>query len=1546
MQHDVRDKFHLAMSDFQLSSLVNPGMRQNILIHSPIPGCNEFPRIDAKLVHSGLPDFADIDSFNLVVKPNQKSDQPVALWCLANQKDLIERTNGIIALGSVFVLKSNPIELQADESTVIYCHSSRRTQRTSFLDVCAGGFGGWTTAAQMLVHHNHLQFDKLIGVDIDQAAMQQWCLNHDAAYFETSTCIPWIVTKTMKCNLGIVADMQETGWRQSVFVHDPNVWAISAPCISWSGAGEESGFYSPGGMTLLTSIGLARFARPRAIMLEQVRNFENHQHYQLFNKLLVWAGYKLVFSKILEASDVLPMKRPRWIGIAFDVLSEHDYDMSLFKPLWLESQNLHPSAFGCDWDLPENMKCDMKIPANVLMQYFDQKLAPKSMRGQLSKQRSTTKTELMPVLMASYGSQHRINPILLKKKGLYGHFVAEPSENNPSCKFLRWWHPIELGLMFGPFEKLFLRKPKNMAWQHLGNAITTAHAIFAISTVIPLIFEDASTTSSRGNLLEFLTTRMTKMNSKFLEHEKCWIIAKNELIDTAKGIANFFYGIVHSETGSLPPGTFFHPEHGVCCIRAVVQEAMHHIAKQNLIPVSPTICDWGWKNLLVDIDGERFVGANIQSDVLIVDLFPFWGERADLDIIDASNDINLHPQLLKLGPKSRYDHQKDVHSIVAFVKNQAWIASYRPGTLIQALKEEHQCSHLYDDIGLMKDTDVIQHDMIIYDEHPPVALFTGDIVAVGRAMCNSRISFKHQCKKDELVISITNEGCKDYDWHQMTVFWSQHARQKWWKGVGREIVMDKIPSNTKVELRLFATKTILAVPSPDAMIILLTQALRSFLQHISDACKCGAAIRIKWRNTPIWTGYLPETLEISFLRGIFHFFFSCWTSSHPMSFLAAGRRVGDQVALKHLDQCRTSNKPVLIVVQEGFAGGGPTKKDWDIELRNRIASALLPHGVQVSCLPQMTEAILKHYGRSRLSQIFKSISEDQLDAEIIRLASQAGYHIKPTNSTGPKLSNGGKRARTDDHRQELMQMDLEGVQLEPGYLVSNDGNTVNQISSLVPKKTGVVLVKESQIQSWLTEGQKISPDPLAAFVIGRLSQNTFLQVTDLCLPARDGQGRPILLSGQLVQFGQSAVKYVHNANEKTLDIQTKIVSITAWRDEMQSEQWDSIIRSPSKSLQYLILEHEPQTEFHASWGLSFHKQGQSTGKFEADSVQMHATIDEKSLPAMLRLSGLMGIYVNPRATQGEDLEEWKIIWLPIQVKSVGSRDEAMRQLSKIDEPYGLVRSKTNFGIRVKLSDFENFFRVIKPNEQIPSSTHGKQMFKITPLPFGCTPAILQEWLVDIPWEATVVKSLGPQTWLLAAEKQPESAFLTFNGTPLLVRQLPAKHERQRSAIVAGPRLPKLAESTGKDLLQIKDPWASYKPSGTIQSTAVMAPTSSQNVPTSGLMQTRLQQQDDKLAAVCEEVQKLKISQQKFADNIDQRVTAVTQTVEQQKNDFANQLQQVKLDLESSFQQAIQSQNSNIASGFQDIKNMFQQSQAKQGTRRSLQEMEAEGDHNM
>lgn len=534
-----------------------------------------------------------------------------------------------------------------------------------------------------------------------------------------------------------------------------------------------------------------------------------------------------------------------------------------------------------------------------------------------------------------------------------------------------------------------------------------------------------------------------------------------------------------------------------------------------------------------------------------------------------------------------------------------------------------------------------------------------------------------------------------------------------------------------------------------------------------------------------------------------------------------------------------------------------------------------------------------------------------------------------------------KKFKAEDVKRELSSIDIAGVQMEPGFLATPDGDDLQQISSLVPKKSGIVFAKEGQIRNWLIDGKPISPDPLAAFVLGHEALQTALPHTSINMPARDSQGRPILLAGQLVQFGQVHVVFKPEKYRMPADPTTKIVAITAWKDEMSQEQWAEIIRTPAKTMHTILKTQETDVLLHATWGVSFHHQGKACAKHEAESIQMHATIDDSQLSTVLRLSGFQGLYCTPKGHEGIHTDDWKVIWLPIQVHQAGAHAEALRQLAKVEEPYGLIRSKTNFGLRVKTGDFEKYFALLRPEDPIPNSILGRHVFKVTPFPFGCTPQQLHEWLKSEQWEASVIRPLGPQTWLFAAENEPKSTFLTYNGTPLLVRWLPPKGEKPKPAVIAGPKLPKLSEKEHDQLFE-HDPWAAYK--GTQSVVNPQTSTGSHSAASSGVTQSKFQQQDDKITAVMEEVSKIKLAQQKMEENVDIQIQKVSETVEHQKNTFAQQLQQMKVDLESSFQQAVNTQNCNITAGFQEIKQMFQQaSDRTPAVRRNRDQMQDESD---
>ena len=167
--------------------------------------------------------------------------------------------------------------------------------------------------------------------------------------------------------------------------------------------------------------------------------------------------------------------------------------------------------------------------------------------------------------------------------------------------------------------------------------------------------------------------------------------------------------------------------------------------------------------------------------------------------------------------------------------------------------------------------------------------------------------------------------------------------------------------------------------------------------------------------------------------------------------------------------------------------------------------------------------------------------------------------------------------------------------------------------------------------------------------------------------------------------------------------------------------------------------------------------------------------------------------------------------------------------------------------------------------------------------------------------------------------------------------------KHSSPVVAGPRLPqretKPSGPSEPGVLKT-DPWAQYKSSQSSSQGTIAQP-----MPT-GTVQQKLQVQDDKIANIADELNKLKSSHQQLGQDMQHRVEQLQASLDTSEASFTKQLGQVKTDLESSFQTALQAQQQSIVSGFQELKNMFQQTQEAKGVRRSHLQMESDNDANM
>ena len=1549
-----KERFFLAIEEHDFSFPCDTPGRKNVLIHDVKPlDWSDIPQIAACLVKPGLSNASDLCTFNLAVRPHECTDHPALIRCQPQQYQLFNKVPGIMALENIYVEHIHPLILAADEETVIYQHSSSKSNEIVVLDYCCGGFGGWAAATHMIQEWYGIPIMKTIGVDFDNRALQNWVITHAASYVETMQ-IPWASFKMIPGNIGLVADVNSRHWRQPVMALSPNVWCISAPCVSWSGAGKCTGFHSQDGIVLLIGLGLARMARPRILLLEQVKHFEQHEHFPLFIRLISWAGYRLLYQKVHEAGDHGPMMRPRWLGFAVDLLSSDDYNMEKYHPSWLGPMHFNPLHFGCNWELDEQQKKTVKVAPNILAKYFDHKLAPAIMKGKLSQKRSTKWTQQMPVLMANYGFQHLLDEDSLKLRGLFGHFLEDKIQDQQNAGYLRWWHPLELALMFFPFHHLSIPHDLRLSWKILGNAIASNHAIFGLATMLPLMSDDFKIPNPKQVMQDLLSNRMTAQNSHFVSLQKVWIIGASQAISDIQHDIEIFQSIVQHEVGSLKAGTFFLWGKGCFSLHDLAKQWLESISIPASIEIPPTFVT-GWIQLTVR-GPSHTSSAMIQAGMMLDGLLQFWGGHA-MCVANEEEDSRTHFQILVIGHEYEPPHSHSSLTVVAYVSEEAWIQEVAPDTKSQDCTDHHGLpSADFNAVGRLHENSIIRASTCLFHDLPTIHRPDISPTLLGSACFHSEVKITMDWEQDVLHLFLRPTTETNNDWRVLATLWHS-SHQTWWNKVGRQFQMVIDEEQSYIYVKIQPCGPVMPLPLPETTIVFLTAGMKAFLTSFSELPGIQQTpIQLKWTNVVCWEGSLPSFFDMNFLRTAVGFFMSPWNLQQEITFVCYGRRACDECTLQELAEQKSpdSSKHHTTIIAQPMAsgGGGPAvgKKDWDINIRNQLAAALLPHGVNVATLPQMTETILRHHGRPKIQQILKSVSEDQKGEALVQLAHQAGFQIQIQSNPPAKPQAGQKKLRADNIRNELEHIDLDGITIEPGFLIDNQGKPVGQLQTIIPKSTGIVITKENSILSWLKDGQQISPDPLAVFLVGCSTLQSELPHEPICLPSRDINLRPILLSGMLVQLGQAPVIFSPKKDVKQPLDDSYMVSITAWKDETDEDHWQEVIKNPFRAIHQMAESHGEPIRLLSSWGVSCHQNSKPSHKALADSIQFHATIHAADIHKLLRLSGIAGTYVTPKNPQGGAMDEWRVIWLPTQVKQPNAHVEALRQLSKLDDPAGLVRSRTNYGVRVKQADYIKSFPILRPSETIPDDLQGKKIFKLTPFPFGTSPESIRQWLENEKWDGFPIKPLGPQTWIIAAKEAPQATFLTFNGHPILVRNMPGKMQKPLAPVVAGAKLPTLMQSkagTTKELGPLKhDPWAQYAASNGSKPTA--APVTVQ-APAAGFVQQKFQQQDDRITSLTDDIKKLKSAQAEMSTQIDQKIHKVSQAVEETKQTFSSQLMQLQKDLESSLHGALQSQNTSISAGFSELKNMMQQQNSDRRNaphRRSRDEMQSNEDADM
>ena len=388
-------------------------------------------------------------------------------------------------------------------------------------NLCCGGYGGWEYAFKT-AYDNGWPFHYHIGIDHLLTAAAQHSINHRTTLIPNIQLGASFLVDRHKSST-ICAPIQAQGWRQAVSAVNPQIWTISFPCQSWTGAAWSLGFLDDNGKVLLEALGLARVMRPMTILLENVKNFSQHPQYSDFCQVVHWCGYRFLHQAIVDAQERIPCVRPRWLAI-LERIEEKPQPFTWQK--W-ETINHSLLTWGCHMKSTPEEISEFRIPSEVVQKYMDVSYlplhAPYWAKNKILNYRAVPLQNKMPVVMAAYGRQHELRDDLLRSRGLFGHFTAE------DCKF-RWWKPVELIMAHMQNEPIALLRPKENAWQTIGNCIIQHHALITVYAALDHIY-GPNKLSLDEMLVNLEAKRITPSNVKVHTDDFAWYVGADGQIE-------------------------------------------------------------------------------------------------------------------------------------------------------------------------------------------------------------------------------------------------------------------------------------------------------------------------------------------------------------------------------------------------------------------------------------------------------------------------------------------------------------------------------------------------------------------------------------------------------------------------------------------------------------------------------------------------------------------------------------------------------------------------------------------------------------------------------------------------------------------------------------------------------------------------------------------------------------------------------------------------------------------------------------------------------
>ena len=390
-------------------------------------------------------------------------------------------------------------------------------------ELFSGGFQGWSQAAWLL-HRMQVPVSVQWGVEYSPNCVRMQTYQRDLTVVTYPEQLASAMEETGQ-DLTVHANIEDNWWIRTFAVRPVKLAAISAPCQPWSRAAHAAGLHCPEGRLLLRAADVCGAVEVPVVVLEQVEGFVHHDHFPRVLRAWEQSGYEVLWQQTLDAQHVLPATRRRHILIMKHRTCPHGLHLPVIDWSCCRPPTLRTAQAVLE--LPPDVEQALVPSARVLDMYLDPFYLP-SGAGQghqvLAPFRYRVKTPDCSIgcILAQYGFQHLLPPDLLARKGLLGFFLQ-------TNQHIRFFSGVEIAIMLGAVQPVFLDDDLKSQFMALGNAITIPHAAIGLLLAAAALGHPGLPKPEEV-LAAFRKYRMRRDNTLFVPTGPHWLLCPREAL--------------------------------------------------------------------------------------------------------------------------------------------------------------------------------------------------------------------------------------------------------------------------------------------------------------------------------------------------------------------------------------------------------------------------------------------------------------------------------------------------------------------------------------------------------------------------------------------------------------------------------------------------------------------------------------------------------------------------------------------------------------------------------------------------------------------------------------------------------------------------------------------------------------------------------------------------------------------------------------------------------------------------------------------------------